>query len=75
MVKHFCDICGEEGKITSVYLPTLNNDGVSEYKSGNKVHSKRQIGTYQFDLCDRCLGIIAMNIYGMTKICGNTYDE
>lgn len=74
MVKHFCDVCKQEKKTSAIYLPTLNHDGVSEYKQGNKVRSKKQVGTYQFDLCDECLGNIAMNIYGMTKYM-QVYDE
>lgn len=75
MVKHFCDICKQESKTSAIYLPTLNHDSVSEYKQGNKMRSKNQVSTYQFDLCEGCLANIAMNMYGMTKICVNAYDE
>lgn len=47
------------------------------YQNGNKeikCVAKKQVGIYQFDLCDECLGNIAMNIYGMTKYM-QIYDE
>lgn len=75
MIKHFCDVCKQEKKTSAIYLPTLNHNGVSEYRQGNKMRSKNLLGTYQFDLCEECLTNIAMNMYGMTKICASTYEE
>lgn len=68
MVKHFCDVCKKECSPILVTLPTINGDGVGQYQTGNKIRNRKHVSIRQFDVCDDCYGIIAMNVYAMTKI-------
>lgn len=68
MVKHFCDACKKECNPIIVALPTMSRKGFIQHNQGNRLCHRDHVSIRHFDLCDDCYGVIAENIYSMTKI-------